>query len=95
MALYEPPSRIRAGPCGIRVELWSLVLRVRCVSGSSLLSTPMVCEEEKDLDHIGDRTLRHCRIKMTLEVYAQAVTLNNRQAQSKMVSMLREETGTN
>jgi integrase len=37
--------------------------------------------------------LRHATIKMTLEVYAQAVTPAKRQAQSKVVEMLREKTG--
>ncbi len=37
--------------------------------------------------------LRHATIKMTLEVYAQAVTPAKRQAQSRVVGMLREEVG--
>jgi integrase len=35
--------------------------------------------------------LRHATIKMALEVYAQAVTPARRQAQSKVVEMLREK----
>ena len=35
--------------------------------------------------------LRHATIKMALEVYAQAVTPAKRQAQSKVVEMLRGE----
>jgi integrase len=37
--------------------------------------------------------LRHATIKMTLEVYAQAVTPAKRQAQSKVAGMLREKIG--
>jgi len=35
--------------------------------------------------------LRHATIKMTLEVYAQAVTPAKRQAQSKIAGMLKEQ----
>jgi integrase len=37
--------------------------------------------------------LRHATIKMTLEVYAQAVTPAKRQAQSKVAGMLKEKVG--
>jgi integrase len=37
--------------------------------------------------------LRHATIKMTLEVYAQAVTPAKRQAQSKIAGMLKEKAG--
>jgi integrase len=37
--------------------------------------------------------LRHATIKMTLEVYAQAVTPAKRQAQSKIEGMLKEKAG--
>jgi hypothetical protein len=39
------------------------------------------------------RLLRHATIKMTLEVYAQAVTPAKRQAQSKIEGMLKEKAG--
>jgi hypothetical protein len=38
--------------------------------------------------------LRHATIKMTLQVYAQAVALAKHQAQSRVVSMLKEDVGT-
>ena len=37
--------------------------------------------------------LRHATIKMTLEVYAQAVTAAKRQAQSRVAGMLKEKVG--
>jgi integrase len=37
--------------------------------------------------------LRHATIKVTLEVYAQAVTPAKRQAQSKIAGMLKEKAG--
>jgi site-specific recombinase XerD len=37
--------------------------------------------------------LRHATVKMTLEVYAQAVTPAKRQAQSKVAEMLKEKVG--
>ena len=85
---YSPDSLLKRQICPA-VDRAKILKHVRRHTFRRTFST-LLKVNGKDIKVVQE-LLRHATIKMTLEVYAQAVTPAKRQAQSKVAGMLREK----